>query len=69
MTITLTDLTPVTEALPPPGTTCLVYTVQGGYTVCTFTDRIGTVGKYKELWFRNGSRVVKKVVGWVEVRK
>jgi hypothetical protein len=68
MTIALSDLTPVTESLPPIGTTCLIYTEQGGYTVATYTDKIGTVGKHKELWFRKGSRVVRKVVGWVEVK-
>lgn len=67
--ITLSDLTPVTQALPPIGTTCLIYTVQGGYTVAVYTDKIGTVGKYKELWFRKGSRQMSKVVGWVEVTK
>ena len=68
MTITLSDLTPITEALPDPGTTCLIYTAQGGYTVATYTDKIGTVGRHKTAWFRKGSRVVKKVVGWVEVK-
>jgi hypothetical protein len=68
MTITLSDLTPITHSLPPIGTTCLIYTVQGGFAVATFTDKIGTVGRYKEAWFRKGSRVVKRVVGWCEVK-
>lgn len=67
--IHLTDLTPITEALPPIGTTCLIYTEQGGYAVAKYTDKIGTVGKHKSAWFRKGSREIKKVVGWVEVKK
>lgn len=66
--ITLSNLTPITEALPEIGTTCLIYTEQGGYSVATFTDKIGTVGRHKEAWFRKGSRVVKRVVGWVEIK-
>jgi hypothetical protein len=68
--ITLSSLTPITESLPPIGTTCLIYTVQGGYTVAVYTDKIGTVGRHKEPWFRKGGRVMSKnVVGWVEVKK
>jgi hypothetical protein len=66
--ITLSDLTPITEALPPNNTTCLIYTEQGGYAVAVFTDKIGTVGRHKEAWFRKGSRVVKTVVGWCEIK-
>lgn len=69
MTITLTDLTPISEALPEPGTVCLIYTKQGGYTVATFTDRIGTVGRYKDPWFTKSGRQMSRntVVGWCEL--
>lgn len=72
MTITLSDLTPIAEALPEPGTVCLIYTVHGGYTVAKFTDRNSTYGyRLKEPWFwKSGRQMSKKnVVGWVEVRK
>lgn len=71
MTITLSSLTPVTESLPPIGTTCLIYTVQGGYTVAKFTNWNSKYGyRLKEPWFwKNGRQMSKKVVGWVEVTK
>lgn len=72
MTITLSDLTPVTDTLPPIGTTCLIYTVQGGYTVARFTDSNIKYGyKVKEPWFwKNGRQMSKKtIVGWCEVTK
>lgn len=67
--IHLSTLTKVTDSLPEIGTKCLVYSTQGGFTVATFTDRIGTVGKYREAWFvKNGRQMSRKnVVGWVEV--
>lgn len=70
MTITLSDLTPITE-LPPIGTTCLIYTVQGGYTVAKFTDKNSKYSyRLKEPWFwKCGRQMSKKtVVGWVEVK-
>lgn len=65
--ITLSSLTKVTDSLPEIGAKCLVYSVQGGFTVATYTDRIGTVGKYREAWFcKNGRQMSRKnVVGWV----
>lgn len=69
--ITLSDLTPVSQALPPIGTTCLIYTVQGGYTVAKFTDRNSTYGyHYKTARFcKSGRQMSKKtVVGWCELK-
>jgi hypothetical protein len=65
--ITLSALTSVTDGLPEIGTKCLVYSTQGGYAVAVFTDRIGTVGRYKEAWFcKSGRQMSKKtVVSWV----
>lgn len=67
--ITLNDLTKVTDGLPEIGTVCLIYTIQGGYTVAKFTDRIGTVGKYKSAWFCKAGRQMSKktVIAWVEL--
>lgn len=72
ITIHLTDLTPVTDALPEIGTTCLIYTVQGGYTVAKFTDKNSKYGyRLKEPWFwKNGRQMSKRtVVGWCELRR
>lgn len=65
--ITLNDLTKVTDGLPEIGTTCLVYSMVGGFTVATYTDRIGTVGRYKSAWFCKSGRQMsrKTIVGWV----
>jgi hypothetical protein len=67
--ITLSSLTKVTDGLPEIGTKCLVYSMVGGYTVAVFTDKIGTVGRYKSAWFcKSGRQMSKKtVVGWVEL--
>lgn len=68
--ITLSSLTKISDGLPEIGTICLIYTVQGGYTVATFTDRIGTVGKYPEAWFCKSGRQMsrKTIVGWVGLK-
>lgn len=66
--ITLSDLTKVTDGLPEIGTVCLIYTVQGGYTVAKFTDRNITYGyRYESAWFTKSGRQMsrKTVVGWV----
>lgn len=65
--ITLSSLTKVTDGLPEKGTQCLVYSTQGGFTVAKFTDKIGTVGRYKSAWFCKSGRQMsrKNVVAWV----
>lgn len=66
--ITLADLTKVSDGLPDIGTMCLIYTVQGGYTVAKFTNSNSTYGyHWPEAWFvKNGRQMSKKtVVGWV----
>lgn len=66
--ITLADLTKVTDGLPEIGTVCLIYTVQGGFTVAKFTDRNITYGyKYPSAWFTKSGRQMsrKTVVAWV----
>lgn len=68
--IHLSDLTPVTDGLPDIGTICLIYTVQGGYTVAKFTDSNSTYGyHWPEAWFvKSGRQMSKKtVVAWVEL--
>lgn len=70
MTITLNNLTKVTDALPEIGTKCLVYGTAGGYTVAIFTDRNWTYGyKYKEAWFcKSGRQMSKKTIThWCEL--
>lgn len=65
--ITLSSLTKVTDSLPEIGTKCLVYSTQGGFTVATYTDKIGSVGRYKEPWFcKNGRQMSRKnITHWV----
>lgn len=68
MTIKLSSLTKVTDALPEIGTKCLVYSTAGGFTVAVFTDRNWTYGyHYKEAWFcKSGRQMSKKtVIAWV----
>lgn len=69
--ITLSSLTKVTDSLPEIGTKCLVYSVQGGFTVATYTNWNSAYGyHWPEPWFvKNGRQMSRKnVVRWVELR-
>lgn len=69
--IHLSSLTKVTDSLPEIGTTCLIYNIQGGFTVAKFTNWNSSYGyHWDEPWFvKNGRQMSRKnVVAWVELR-
>ena len=54
----------VTDALPEIGREVLVYSTQGGFSTCRFTDWNRTYGyRYKEAWFtKSGRQMSKKTI-------
>jgi carotenoid cleavage dioxygenase-like enzyme len=60
----------VTDHLPQKGTECLVYSTQGGFSICRFTDINSTYGyHYKEAWFTKSGRQMSKktITHWAEL--